>query len=345
MRKFIFSLVMALMAIVSVNAQTAVQTSKLFDNTYIGVTAGATTPLDFNSVFPVNPVAGLKFGKEFCPILAIEVEGVAILNDNHWTDIKTAVKGTNVGLNGIVNLSNLFGDYNGTPRTLEFKTNTGLGWMHVWNTSANAMTAKTGLDLQFNFGKTKAHSFIVTPAVYWNLSKFGGIKFDKRGAQFGLTATYLYHFKTSNGTRHFKTYDVGAMINEIDRLNSVLAECEKREPKVVEKIIIKEAAPATDAVAVANDEVKWIVTFAENSSVLTPEAMYILNQIGNDAIVDIVATASMTGSDEYNQKLSEKRAAVVSDYLTNNRGVRVNSAVGKGKNAETGRVAIVTNTK
>ena len=329
------------MAIVSVNAQTAVQTSKLFDNTYIGVTAGATTPLDFNSVFPVNTVAGLKFGKEFCPILAIEVEGVAILNDNHWADIKTAVKGTNVGLNGIVNLSNLFGDYNGTPRTLEFKTNTGLGWLHEWNTSCNALTAKTGLDLQFNFGKTKAHSVIVTPAVYWNLSKFGGIRFDKRGAQLGLTATYLYHFKTSNGTRHFKTYDVGAMINEIDRLNSALAECEKREPKVIEKVVIKEA----DAAAVANDGTKWIVTFAENSSVLTPEAMYILNQIGNDAIVDVVATASMTGSDEYNQRLSEKRAAVVSDYLTNNRGVKVNSAVGKGKNAETGRVAIVTNTK
>ena len=131
------------------------------------------------------------------------------------------------------------------------------------------------------------------------------------------------------------------MINEIDRLNSVLAECEKREPKVIEKVAIKDA----DTAAVANEDTKWIVTFAENSSVLTPEAMYILNQIGNDAIVDIVATASMTGSDEYNQKLSEKRAAVVSDYLTNNRGVRVNSAVGKGKNAETGRVAIVTNTK
>ena len=340
MKKFIFSLVVALMAIVSVNAQTAVQTSKLFDNTYIGVTAGATTPLDFNSVFPLNTVAGLKFGKEFCPILAIEVEGVAILNDNHWANIKTAVKGTNVGLNGIVNLSNLFGDYNGTPRTLEFKTNTGIGWLHEWNGSDNALTAKTGLDLQFNFGKTKAHSLIVTPAVYWNLNKFGGIKFDKRGAQFGLTATYLYHFKTSNGTRHFKTYDVGAMNNEIDRLNSVLAECEKREPKVIEKVIIKEVTPS-----VANDDTKWVVTFAENSSVLTPEAMYILNQIGNDAIVDIVATASMTGSDEYNQKLSEKRAAVVSNYLTNNRGVRVNSAVGKGKNAESGRVAIVTNTK
>ena len=181
--------------------------------------------------------------------------------------------------------------------------------------------------------------------MYWNLNKFNNIRFDKRGSQLAVNLTYVYHFKTSNGTRHFKTYDVGAMISEIDRLNGALAECEKREPKVVEKIIIKEAAPATDAVAVANDEAKWIVTFAENSSVLTPEAMYILNQIGNDAIVDIVATASMTGSDEYNQKLSEKRAAVVSDYLTNNRGVRVNSAVGKGKNAETGRVAIVTNTK
>ena len=64
MKKFILTMVIGLMAAISVNAQTATEDSKLLDNTYVGVEVGATTPLNFNSIFPVNPVAGVKFGKE-----------------------------------------------------------------------------------------------------------------------------------------------------------------------------------------------------------------------------------------------------------------------------------------
>ena len=80
--------------------------------------------------------------------------------------------------------------------------------------------------------------------------------------------------------------------------------------------------------------------FATASSSLTKEAEFVLNQIGNDIIVDVTATASPDGSAEFNQRLSEKRAAVVADYLTK-RGVKVNSWAGKGVSVETGRSAIV----
>lgn len=40
-------------------SQTAYEESKILDNTSISVVGGVTTPLDFNSVFPVNGVAGI----------------------------------------------------------------------------------------------------------------------------------------------------------------------------------------------------------------------------------------------------------------------------------------------
>ena len=341
MKKILMTFILCL-SVLFANAQIATQNSNALDNISVGVTAGVSTPLDFNSIFPVNPNVGIKLQKDFTPAFGLQLEGLAILNDNHFSDLKTTVKATNVGLNGVLNLSNIFAGYRGTPRVFEISTVTGLGWMHMWNESDNFITAKTGLDLAFNIGKKKAHSIVVTPAVYWNLNKVGHIHMDKHHSQLAINLTYIYHFKTSNGTHHFKTYDVGAMIDEINRLQGALEECEKHEPQVVEKIVEKvivQQAPQTNAVA--NKEVgTWVVTFETGSSKLSIEDLFILNQIGNDAIVDIVATASPEGTAEFNQKLSEERAKVIANHLSN-RGIKVNSAIGKGVDTTTGRAAIV----
>ena len=325
--KKLFLMLALMSAVMSANAQIATENSNALDNISVGVTAGVSTPLDFNSIFPLNTNVGLKIQKDFTPVFGLQAEGIAVLNDNHFSDIKTAVKATNVGLNGVLNLSNIFKGYKGTPRTFEVSTVTGLGWLHTWNTSDNFLTAKTGLDLALNLGKTKATSIVITPAVYWNLNKIGDIHFNKHNAQLAVNVSLIHHFKTSNGTRHFKTYDIGAMISEIDRLNGALAECESREPKVIEKIV---EVPA-----------QTIVSFANASAKLTNEAKFVLNQIGEDAIVDVTATASPSGTKAFNQKLSEKRAKAVADFLTS-RGVKVNSAVGKGVDPVSGRSAVVT---
>ena len=334
MKKLILMLALFSAVVSGANAQIATENSNAFDNIGFGVTAGVSTPLDFNSMFPLNTNVGLKLTKDITPVIGFQVEGIAFLNDNHFSDLKTAVKATNLGLNGTLNLSNAIWGYKGTPRVFEVSTVTGLGWLHSWNTSENSLTAKTGLDLTFNLGKNKAHSLVLTPAVYWNLHKFNHIHFDKRGSQLALNLSYIYHFKTSNGTHHFKTYDVGAMMDEINRLNGALEECEKREPKVIEKIV------ETKETVTVNNE-KWIVPFEFGKSTLTQGAVFILNQIGNDAIVDVTATASPEGSKAYNQKLSEMRAAKVKDHLEK-RGVKVKSAVGKGVDPVNGRTAIVT---
>lgn len=336
MKKVILMLAL-LSAVVGAKAQIATENSNALDNLSVGVTAGVSTPLDFNSVFPLNTNVGLKVQKDFTPAFGLQLEGLAVLNDNHFTDIKTAVKATNVGVNGAFNLSNIFGGYQGTPRTFEVSAIAGIGWLHTWNTSANYLSSKTGLDFALNLGNKKAVSVVFTPAVYWNLNKIGHIHFDKRNAQLAANLSLIYHFKTSNGTHHFKTYDIGAMIGEIDRLNGALSECESREPQVVEKIVeVKNMIPVPT-------QTEWFVQFAQKSAELTPDAKAVLDKVGNDLIVDVVGTSSPEGDREFNQRLSEKRAAVVADYLTK-RGVKVKSWVGKGVQIglSTNRLAIVT---
>lgn len=316
-------------SLVSVNAQIATQNSNALDNVYVGVTGGVSTPLDFNSVFPLNANAGLVIGKEFNPYVGMNVEGLVMFNDNHFADAKTFVKATNVGVNGTLNLSNAFAGYKGTPRAVELVAVAGFGWLHVLDAHTNFMTAKTGLDLKFNLGSKKAHTIILTPAVYWNLNKIGNVKFNKNHAQLALNVTYVYHFKTSNGTHHFKTYDVGAMNAEINDLRARLDECEKREPKIIEKVIIKEVHHKDTINYVATSHVDCTVKFAFNSAELTDEAKDALDKVTAGAEVELEGFASPEGNVKYNKKLSQKRADAVAKYLTD-KGVKVKSAVGKG---------------
>ena len=318
-----------LVSVVMSNAQTAIQTSNTLDNISIGITGGVSTPLDFNSMFPINPNVGLKIQKNFTPDFGIQLEGLAILNDNHFSDIKTAFKATNIGLNGVLNLSNIFCGYNGKPRVFEISTVTGFGWLHDWKTPANYLTAKTGIDFAFNLGKARAHSIVITPAVYWNLNKIADVKFNKHDAQLALNVSYVYHFKTSNGTHHFKTYDIGAMQNEIERLNYELS----TKPKEVVREIIKKVPSKVSE--------KEVVFFAFDSSNLEDSSKDVLNTIKKGSTVTITGFASPEGTAEHNLKLSQDRANAVKNYLES-RGVKVESAQGMGVQGEaTNRVVIV----
>lgn len=326
MRKFILMLV-AIATFTVANAQIATENAKLFDNVYVGVEGGVATPLNFDGVFPLNTVAGLKIGKEFTPLVGVEVEGQVFFNDNNfqrWT--QTFVKGTNLGVNGTLNLNNLFAGYNGTPRLFEVKANAGISWLHFWNGGGNGLGAKTALDFNFNLGKKRAHTLFISPGVYWNLQNGPAIQFNKEQAQLALMAGYVYHFKTSNGTHHFKTYDVGAMSSEINRLYKENLELMDRANKTPEKVVVtKVKEKLVKEIQYVNGTV--VVNFAKNSYQLTDEAKEVLDNVTGK--VDILGYASPEGTKTYNQKLSQKRADVVSEYLKE-RGVEVNSAVGYG---------------
>jgi outer membrane protein OmpA-like peptidoglycan-associated protein len=353
MKKIILMLAL-FCAVVSANAQIATENSKTFDNVYVTLNGGVATPLSFKNVFPVNPTFGLALGKELTPVFAIEAEGTAWLgshveipvgddivvnrfgfNDNGNFN---AIRGLYVGMNGIVNLTNLFLDYKGSPRTVELSAVAGTGWEHIFTPNAsdkakNGLGVKTGLNLDFNFGKTKAHTVSVKPAVLWNVVTFGEmpLQFNRNHAQLYLGLGYTYHFKTSNGTRHFKTYDVGAMQTEINILREELA----KKPTEVVREVVKETV-TTKVV----DGAEHVVYFAQNSDVLTNEAKAVLDNVTGR--VKVNAYASPEGTDGYNKELSQRRANAVADYLRS-KNVTVTEIVGRGVVGETSnRVAVVT---
>ena len=64
MKKF-FTFIFALMLTLTVNAQIATENQKFLDNTYGTIHGGVSTPLNFNEVFPVNPIAAAATYKYF----------------------------------------------------------------------------------------------------------------------------------------------------------------------------------------------------------------------------------------------------------------------------------------
>lgn len=342
MKKIIFILTFLLSAFI-VNAQTAVQTSKLLDNTYVGVQAGVNTPLSFNQMFPVNEYAGIRVGKNLTPVFGLNVDAGVTFNDhanghtkgivNHFAS-HAVVNTVNVGLNGTINLMNLFRGYKGSPRLFEVSTVTGLGWSHIYNKTAgitntlddDELVAKTGADFAFNLGKKKAWQIYAEPSVVWNLTNgtTNDVRFNKDHAYLQLLVGVNYKFKTSNGTHNFKMYDIAAMNNEINNLRSELA----KKPKEVVKTV-------TNTV----DNRTFVIFFAQNSDELTPTSKEVLDKISGT--VDVTGFASPEGTSKYNLKLSERRANVVANYLKN-KGVTVNDITGLGvQGKSTNRVVIV----
>lgn len=347
MKKIILMFALMMGIVVSTSAQTAIEKSKFFDNTYVGVQVGATTPLSFNSVFPLNTTVGLRLGKDITPVFGLNVEGTAWLgsaSDNQWrfdtqSTWHNTFRATNVGVNGTVNLSNLLWGYKGTPRTVEVSTVTGLGWGHIFAPSEvgsdyDNLTAKTGVDVSFNLGKKKAHTIYVEPAVFWVLNGNGydGIAFRKQHAWLQLAVGYTYHFKTSNGTHHFKVWNVGAMNDEINTLRSELA---KKPTEVVREVVKTVTTTETVSSALTTD-----VTFEQNSYTLSDEAKASLDKVSTDVTVNVIGTASPEGTQTRNEFLSKKRAEVVADYLRS-RGVKVDKVLSGADS----RKAIVTQVK
>jgi outer membrane protein OmpA-like peptidoglycan-associated protein len=355
MKKFILMMTLMFSVLVSANAQTAFETPKFTDNIYVGVGGQVATPTDLNGVFPLNGGVTFLIGKDITPVFGFNVEGTAWFGShaNGGTrarfdriDAHNVIRGTFVGLNGTVNLTNLFLGYNGTPRKFELQTVTGLGWGHIFTPNAddksnNDLLAKTGLNFLFNVSKNRAHTIFVQPAVLWNLtnpaSNHNNVAFNKMGSQLALSVGYQYHFLTSNGTHSFKIWDVGAMNDEINRLRAELA---KKPTEVIKEVVKERVVEKT-----IQTENMVTVFFSKGSFELTDASKTALDNIGQNAVVDVKGFADEVGPDKFNQTLSEKRANAVAEYLTN-RGLKVNSVNAYGETGDIiARVVVVSPTK
>ena len=358
MKKFLIALSMLAMGITSTQAQVAYEKAKAFDNVYLGVEGGVMAPLDLSRVTPLNAAAGLKLGKQFSPVYGANLEGLAFFGDNRWqtgslgfSNSHTIVRAINLGLNGTVNFTNLFCEYN-PDRRFEVGAEAGIGyWItygdkHIIQTNNTGddteLTAKTGLTFAYNLGEKRAWQLYVEPAVLWNLTHGPGdaVQFGKQAAQLGLFVGLNYKFKTSNGTHNFKVWNVGQLNDEINSLRDQL----NAKPKEVVKEVIKEVVKEVPAVAepqnICFDNLVF-VTFEQGKYYLSKEAKAALDGVKSGRHVQIVGTASPEGSKVFNDRLSQNRASVVAKYLQG-RGVIVDEATGKGVQGVTSnRLAIV----
>lgn len=346
MKKFILSLmVMLTVMLSSANAQIAYQKADFLDNVYVGLNGGISSPLDFNSVTPFNAQAGVKVGKNWSPVFGTNIEGTAVFGDNHFADSHTFVKATYVGLNGTLNLTNLFLNYN-PDKVFETSLEAGLGWIHNYHTPtptnidghANYLGAKTGVILAWNIGNNKAWQLYAEPSVYWNLSKTDKIQFNKHNAQLAVSVGVVYKFKTSNKTHNFKVYNIydytSALEEARDRiavLEAQNAELSKRPTETYN--VVKE----TNKETVVYSQDIFTVSFLQNSAELTQDAKNILDKVGASLPVKVIGSTSPEGSTRRNSELSVQRANAVAEYLKS-RGVEVVSAEGN----EHGRIAVVT---
>ena len=346
MKKFILSLmVMLTVMLSSANAQIAYQKADFLDNVYVGLNGGVSSPLDFNSVTPFNAQAGVKVGKNWSPVFGTNIEGTAVFGDNHFADSHTFVKATYVGLNGTLNLTNLFLNYN-PDKVFETSLEAGLGWIHNYHTPtptnidghANYLGAKTGVILAWNIGNNKAWQLYAEPSVYWNLSKTDKIQFNKHNAQLAVSVGVVYKFKTSNKTHNFKVYNIydytSALEEARDRIAALEAQNAELSKRPTETYnVVKE----TNKETVVYSQDIFTVSFLQNSAELTQDAKNILDKVGASLPVKVIGSTSPEGTTRRNSELSVQRANAVAEYLKS-RGVEVISAEGN----EHGRTAVVT---
>ena len=346
MKKFILSLmVMLTVMLSSANAQIAYQKADFLDNVYVGLNGGVSSPLDFNSVTPFNAQAGVKVGKNWSPVFGTNIEGTAVFGDNHFADSHTFVKATYVGLNGTLNLTNLFLNYN-PDKVFETSLEAGIGWIHNYHTPtptnidghANYLGAKTGVILAWNIGNNKAWQLYAEPSVYWNLSKTDKIQFNKHNAQLAVSVGVVYKFKTSNKTHNFKVYNIydytSALEEARDRIAALEAQNAELSKRPTETYnVVKE----TNKETIVYSQDIFTVSFLQNSAELTQDAKNILDKVGASLPVKIIGSTSPEGTTRRNSELSVQRANAVAEYLKS-RGVNVISAEGN----EHGRIAVVT---
>ena len=354
MKKTIFLSVFALGAL-TINAQTVVvEGGGFWDNWSMGVQGGATMKMSGEGFFKsARPAFGLTLGKQWTPILGMDIQGMGYVNT---TNSSTMIDASDVSLIGRMNLMNLFAGYNGMPRPFEVETVTGLGWLHHYMTGSgdtDDLSARVGLNFNFNLGEDAAWTLGIKPAVLFNLTgeyPSKKLAFNRNKANMEILLGLTYHFADEDGNRHF------ALVNAIDPL--ALAAMNEEINDLREVIVAKdvELVGLADELMVVQDQLnearnkemeatgqtikilESVVAFPFNQSDVQTSQMPSLEHAANylkdnpDAKITVNGYASPEGTEEYNLQLSQRRADAVKNILVDKYGIaadRIN-AIGHG---------------
>lgn len=355
MKKMFLLSVFALGAL-SINAQTdaVLRGGDFWDNWYIGSRTGATMNINGGGFFKsARPALGLSIGKLWTPVFGTEIQGLGYINT---TDSRTMIDASDVSLLGTMNLMNLFGGYEGIPRGFEIETLTGIGWLHHYmNGSGDTddLSARVGLNFNFNLGESKAWTFSLRPAMAFNLTgnyPNKKLAFDKNYSRFELLAGFTYHFSGGNGERYFTMvpvtdpYEVAAMNEEINDLRELVAAKDVELVGLADELLVvqnqlnecrsKAAAASGDTISI----VETVVAFRFNESAVESSQMPSIERVAaylneNPGVnITINGYASPEGTEAYNQKLSQNRADSIKRILTDKYGISSSriEAVGHG---------------
>jgi outer membrane protein OmpA-like peptidoglycan-associated protein len=353
MKKF-FLVMAAAMLTASASAQrTAVTANKAQDNWYIGINAGAATPMqkfgDKGFMKGIAPKAGLRIGKNLTTVFGIALDADFYLgsktDSKSMMGSKTFLNSLNLDVMATFNLMNAFAGYKGEPRTFEMIALAGGGWDHQFGVSkANGLNTKFALDFALNLGEKKAWQVYIEPAAIFTLQNWTGngavstpndMMFDSRKGILQLSAGVNYKFGTSNGTHNFAKEQLRDQA-EIDALNAKInaakaeadaakADAAAKNAKIAElQKALNDCMNKPAAAAVVKQEranLQPSVIFKQGKSVVERSQEANLEMIAKymknnkDAKIKISGYASPEGSKELNQKLSEKRAEACKTIL------------------------------
>lgn len=356
MKKFFMIMTAMFVFTSAVFAGTPVETSKVFDNTYVSVNVGASgdiTPSAWgynDECFwgTVRPTATLRFGKWITPTFGVELQGEAGFGT---LNVPTFVDHSYVGANAMMNLNNLFHGYRGKSDKVEFVPYAGIGWWHSYGVITNNIATQYGVKLNINLGKSQAWQLNVVPQITYLLAGDGtceGVRqphFDVDNAYVGLQVGFTYKFKNQYGTHNFvlcnKKYtqsemdEMNAEVNRLRQANSdlvtALKNCEERKNKVEQVVVVE-----------VKEKVVYNlprVQFEQGSNVLTKTSQTSLQQIAETIKLTsgkwtIMGYASEEGDETYNKTLSTQRANTVKDALVE-LGVPTDQLIVEGRGATT----------
>ena len=354
MRKTILLSVFALSAL-TINAQTAVvEGGGFWDNWSMGIQGGATMKMSGTGFFKsARPAFGLTIGKQWTPILGMDIQGVGYVNT---TNSSTMIDASDVSLITRMNLMNLFAGYEGMPRPFEIETVTGLGWLHHYMNGGgdtDDMSARVGLNFNFNLGEDAAWTLGIKPAVVFNLTgEYPSKKmaFNRNYSNMEILFGLTYHFADSDGNRHFALVNavdpmaLAAMNEEINDLREVVVAKDVELVGLADELLMvqNQLNEARNKKVEASGEtiniVESVVAFPFNQSDVQSSQMPSLEHVANylknnpDANITVNGYASPEGTEEYNLQLSQRRADAVKDILVNKYGIAANriNTIGHG---------------
>ena len=354
MRKTILLSVFALSTL-TINAQTAVvEGGGFWDNWSMGIQGGATMKMSGAGFFKsARPAFGLTVGKQWTPILGIDIQGMGYVNTTNST---TMVDASDVSLIARMNLMNLFAGYEGMPRPFEIETVTGLGWLHHYMNGggdADDMSARVGLNFNFNLGEDAVWTFGIKPAVVFNLTgeyPSKKVAFNRNHSNMEILFGLTYHFADSDGNRHFALINavdpmvLAAMNEEINDLREVVVAKDVELVGLADELLIvqnqlnearnKKVEASGETINIVESVVAFPLNQSDVQSSQMPSLEHVANYLKNnpDANITVNGYASPEGTEEYNLQLSQRRADAVKDILVNKYGIEANriNAIGHG---------------